>query len=148
MEMSTVWLIIEFLAVWGVPEKHGFPKDHGMAEKEAHLEILLHVPQAMKVDKESLKTTGAANKKELDASFGQFVSEMRLNWKVDDGQLVVVGVYVDDLLAAGTDTAAIESFFNHLKSLSIKELGVVSTFLAVRVAMDNAADTCLARRKR
>ena len=46
-------------------------------------------------------------------------------------------VYVDDLLATGTDTAAVERFFNQLGSLSIKDLGVVSKFIGMRVAMED-----------
>ena len=66
---------------------------------------------------------------------------MCLYWKVDDGQLVVVGVYVDDLLATRTDKAAVERFFNHLGSLSIKDLSVGSKFLGMRVAMEVTAAT-------
>uniref|UniRef100_A0AAV1UNM5 Reverse transcriptase Ty1/copia-type domain-containing protein n=1 Tax=Peronospora matthiolae TaxID=2874970 RepID=A0AAV1UNM5_9STRA len=62
---------------------------------------------------------------------------MCLYWKVDDGQLVVVGVGVDDLLATGTDTAAVDRFFNQLGSLSIKDLGVLSKFIGMRVAMED-----------
>ena len=106
------------------------------------------------MSEETLKIIGATNKKEvvlelhkslyglkkagrlwiqllharlLDADFSQCQSDICLYWKVDDGQLVVVGVYVDDLLATGADTAAVERFFNHLGSLSIKDLGVVSS---------------------
>ena len=46
-----------------------------------------------------------------------------------------MGVYVDDLLATGADTAAVERFFNQLGSLSIKDLDVVSKFLGMRVTM-------------
>uniref|UniRef100_A0AAV1VG86 Reverse transcriptase Ty1/copia-type domain-containing protein n=1 Tax=Peronospora matthiolae TaxID=2874970 RepID=A0AAV1VG86_9STRA len=54
-------------------------------------------------------------------------------WKRDGDDLVVVGVYVDDLLATGTSAAAVERFFASLASLSIKDLGRVSMFLGMRV---------------
>ena len=120
-------MILALSAIWGVPAKHGdIPNAYVKAKKEAHLEILLHVPQAMEVSEDTLKIIGAKSKKEvvlelhkslyglkqagrlwsqllharlLDAGFSQCVSDMCLYWKVDDGQLVVVGVYVDDLLA-------------------------------------------------
>lgn len=53
------------------------------------------------------------------------------------GQLIVVDVYVDDLLATGTDAAAAEQFFNKLGILSIKDLGAVSKFLCMCVAIDS-----------
>ena len=58
---------------------------------------------------------------------------MCLYWKVNEGQLAVVGVYVDELL----DTAAVDCFFTQLESLSIKDLGIVSKFLGKRVAIDD-----------
>ena len=54
-------------------------------------------------------------------------------WKRDGDDLVVVGVYVDDLLATGTSVAAVERVFEILSSLSIKDLGRVSKFLGMRV---------------
>ena len=78
----------------------------------------------------------------LNAGFSQFVSDMCLYWKVDDGQLVVVGVYEDDLLATGTDTAAVERVFSQLRSLYNKDLGVVSNFLKCASQLKTTAATC------
>ena len=47
------------------------------------------------------------------------MSDMCLYHKRDGDELVVVGVYVDDMLATGTSVAAVKSFFASLKSLSI-----------------------------
>ena len=142
------------------------------ADKESHLEILLHVPQAMDVDEATLKMLGATSKKELvlelrkslyglkqagrlwsqllhaklcSAGFTQCVADMCLYWKHDGKDTVVVGVYVDDLLATGTDAAAVDRFFASLASLSINDLGRVSKFLGMRVA---TAATFSARRRR
>uniref|UniRef100_A0AAV1TFY5 Reverse transcriptase Ty1/copia-type domain-containing protein n=1 Tax=Peronospora matthiolae TaxID=2874970 RepID=A0AAV1TFY5_9STRA len=49
--------------------------------------------------------------------------------------LFAVGVCVDDLLATGTRVAAIESFFEILASLSVKDLGHVHKFLGMRVEL-------------
>uniref|UniRef100_M4B3H5 Reverse transcriptase Ty1/copia-type domain-containing protein n=1 Tax=Hyaloperonospora arabidopsidis (strain Emoy2) TaxID=559515 RepID=M4B3H5_HYAAE len=62
---------------------------------------------------------------------------MCLYRKVDDGQLIFVGVCFNGLLAKGTDTAALDRFFTQLGSLSIKDLGIVSKFLGMRVAIDD-----------
>ena len=63
---------------------------------------------------------------------------MCLYYQVECGQLVIVGVYVDDLLATGMDAAAVDRFFVKLGSLSIKDLGTVSKFLGMRVTIDNS----------
>ena len=66
MEMSTVKVIPALAAIWGVTEKRGdIPNAYVKADKEAHLEILLHVPQAMEVSEDILKTLGATHKKDV-----------------------------------------------------------------------------------
>uniref|UniRef100_A0AAV1VA15 Reverse transcriptase Ty1/copia-type domain-containing protein n=1 Tax=Peronospora matthiolae TaxID=2874970 RepID=A0AAV1VA15_9STRA len=117
MDMSTLKVILALAAIWGVPAKHGdIPNAYVKADKEAHLAILLQVPQAMKIDQDALKMIGAPTKKEL----------------------VIVGVYVDDLLATGTDAAAVDRFFVKLGSLSIKDLGTFNKFLGMRVTIDTS----------
>ena len=120
----------------------------------------------MTIGQEALKMVGAATKKEvvlqlqkslyglkqagrlwsqllharlLEAGFRQCISDICLYYQVECGQLVIVGVYVDDLLATGTDAAAVDRFFVKLGSLSIKDLGTVSKFLGMRVTIDNSA---------
>ena len=61
------------------------------------------------------------------------VTDMCLYFRRDDGELVVVGVYVDDLLATGTSAAAVKKLFEGLKTLQIKDLGHVHKFLGMRV---------------
>ena len=60
----------------------------------------------------------------------------RVYWKHDDKDIVVVGVYVDDLLVIGTNVAAVDCFFKGLSSLSIKDLSQVSNFLGMRVVLN------------
>ena len=48
----------------------------------------------------------------------------------------VVGVYVDDLLVTGTEPSAVDSFFAHMECLSIKNMGVVSKFVGLRIQLD------------
>ena len=48
IDMSTVKVILALAAIWGVPAKHGdIPNAYVKADKEAHWEILLQVPQEM-----------------------------------------------------------------------------------------------------
>ena len=63
------------------------------------------------------------------------LSDMCLYHKREGGELVVVGVYADDLLVTGTSVAAVEYFFVSFASLSIKDLGYVNKFLGMRVEL-------------
>ena len=66
MDMSTVKVILALAVIWGVPVKHGdISNAYVKADKEAHLEILLQVPQAMTIGQDALKMVGAATKKEV-----------------------------------------------------------------------------------
>uniref|UniRef100_A0AAV1TQJ1 Reverse transcriptase Ty1/copia-type domain-containing protein n=1 Tax=Peronospora matthiolae TaxID=2874970 RepID=A0AAV1TQJ1_9STRA len=149
--------------VGGVPAKHSdIPNACVKAEKEAHLRIFLQMPRGMQVSEETLRTHGATSASELvlelrkslydlkqagrlwslllhaklvDAGFVRCESDMCFYWKREGADLVVVGVYVDDLLATGTSAAAVESLFESLASLSIKDLGQVSKFLGMRVQL-------------
>ena len=58
-------------------------------------------------------------------------------WKKDGKDLVIVGVYVDDLLVTGTDTADVDRFFAGLGSLAINDLGAVHKFLGMQVIMED-----------
>ncbi|CAI5725092.1 unnamed protein product [Peronospora effusa] len=62
---------------------------------------------------------------------------MCLYWKQDGSDLVVAEVYVDDLLATGTNAAAVDRYFTSLGNLFIKDLGHVNKFLGMRVAVDD-----------
>ena len=48
------------------------------------------------------------------------MSDMCLYWERDDKDIVVVGVYEDDLLVTGTKVVAVYCFFEGLSSLSIR----------------------------
>ena len=46
---------------------------------------------------------------------------MCLYWKRDGPDIVVVGVYVDEILTTGTSTAAVDRFFGTLASLFVRD---------------------------
>ena len=56
-----------------------------------------------------------------------------LYYKRDGGELVIVDVYVDELLATEMSVAAVESFFVRLASRSIKGLDHVNKIMGMRV---------------
>nr|CCA21478.1 AlNc14C124G6753 [Albugo laibachii Nc14] len=62
---------------------------------------------------------------------------MCLYWKKDGSDLAVVGIYVDYLLAKGTNAEAVELFFASLGGLFIENLGTVCEVLGLRVNVDN-----------
>uniref|UniRef100_A0AAV1T2Z2 Reverse transcriptase Ty1/copia-type domain-containing protein n=1 Tax=Peronospora matthiolae TaxID=2874970 RepID=A0AAV1T2Z2_9STRA len=161
MDLSTFKVILALAATCGVTAKHGdIPNAYVKADKEPHLRIYLQMPHGMPVSKETLRAQGVSNASELvlelrkslyrlkqagrlwiqllqsklsTAGFTRCLSDMCFYWKRDGDDLVVVGVYVDDLLATGTSAAAVERFFASLASLSVKDLGCVSKFLGMRV---------------
>ena len=163
MDISTVKVVLALAAFWGVPAKHGdIPNAYLKADKEAHLEICLQVPRRMDVSDDILRELGAANFGEVvhelrkslyglkqagrlwiqllharlkDAGLVRCVTDICLYFRHDDEELVVVGEYVDDLLAAGTSAAAVEKLFEGLAPLQIKDLGRVHKFLGMRVEL-------------
>uniref|UniRef100_A0AAV1TKU7 CCHC-type domain-containing protein n=1 Tax=Peronospora matthiolae TaxID=2874970 RepID=A0AAV1TKU7_9STRA len=67
------------------------------------------------------------------AGFTRCESDVCFYWEHDGDDLVVVGVYADNLQVTGTSAAAVERFFASLASLSIKDMKCVSKFLGMRV---------------
>ena len=61
-----------------------------------------------------------------------------LYYKQDCDTWTVVGVYVDDLLVTGTKQSAVDDFFVGLKTLSIKDIGVVKKFLGLWISLDDS----------
>ena len=71
----------------------------------------------------------------VDAGFVRCVTDMCLYFRRDYGELVVVGVYVDDWLATGKIAVALEKLFEGLKTLHIIDLGHMHKFLGMRVEL-------------
>ena len=56
------------------------------------------------------------------------MSDMCFYYKREDGDLTVVGVYVDDLLVTATNHTAVERLFMAMAPLSIRILGQCRNF--------------------
>ena len=164
-------VILALAATWKLPAKHGdIPNAYVKADEEAHLDIYLQTPQGMDVEYKTLKSLGAKRNNDLvlqlrkslygleqvgrlwsqllhtrltEAGFEQRVADMCLCHKQDGEDVGVVGVYVDDLLATGTSAVAVNNRFASLGLLSIKDLGRVSKFLGMRVALDDDGSSVL-----
>ncbi|POM72016.1 Integrase catalytic core protein [Phytophthora palmivora] len=159
--MSSVKLLLALARKWGVPAKHGdVPNAYVKADKEAELVIYIRVPQGMKISEEIRKKLGVVKDGELalelqkalyglkqagrlwsqllqkklqGAGFEQSLTDMCVYFRRKKGALVVVGVYVDDLLVTGTRQGEVDNFFGELSDLAVKDLGVASKFLGMRV---------------
>ena len=73
----------------------------------------------------------------VESNFKQCTTDMCSYVKQTDENVTVVGVYVDDLLVFGTTNEVVGQFFDDMKSLEIKDLGVVPKFLGLRVKLDD-----------
>ena len=65
--------------------------------------------------------------------FEQCKTDMCLYFKRLKKDLVIVGVYVDDLLVTASKPHLVDEFFRDMKVLQIKDLGIVNKFLGIRI---------------
>ncbi|GMF44998.1 unnamed protein product [Phytophthora fragariaefolia] len=146
IEMSSVKLILVLARKWRVPAKHGdVPNAYVKAKKEAELAIYIRIPQGMEVSDEIVRQLGATSVGELvlelekalyglkqagrlwnellhaklvAIGFAQSLTDMCVYFRRQEGAMLVVGVYVDDLLVTGTRQEAVVEFFSELTELS------------------------------
>nr|CCA24594.1 PREDICTED: copia proteinlike putative [Albugo laibachii Nc14] len=165
MELSTVKVLLILALRWGVPARHGdIPNAYVKEGKEQQLEIFLAIPQGMIVVESVLNKLGVDTKDKLalrlkkslyglkqagrlwsqlqhanlvDAGFTRCLTDMCLYLKHQDSETTIVGVYVDDLLVTVSKIILVREFFDEMRSLSIKDLGQVSKFLGMRVALND-----------
>ena len=77
------------------------------------------------------------HKKLVDIGFKQSLMDMCVYSRWTNAQVLVLGVYVDDLLVTGTDQSAVDGLFGDLGSLSIKDLGRARKFLGMPISYDD-----------
>ncbi|CAI5727355.1 unnamed protein product [Peronospora destructor] len=156
MDLGTVKIILVLSRRWNVPARHGdVPNAYVKAEKEEHLDIYMKIPKGMVLNDQELKIPGAKTANDLalllkkslyglkqagrlwsklfdsklrQGGFQQCTTDM-CRYKYKGKTCTVVGVYVDDLLVAGTEQSDVDEFFEEMSLLSIKDLGVVNKFL-------------------
>ena len=56
----------------------------------------------------------------------------------DKGELTIVGVFVDDLLATSSNQEKMKEAFNAMFVLSIKNMGQINKFLGMRMALKDS----------
>ncbi|OWY99238.1 putative mitochondrial protein [Phytophthora megakarya] len=121
IDMSNVKLIFALARKWRVLAKHGdVPNAYVNAEKEADLRIYIELPQGMEISEEIRRHMGVNSDDELALELRKALYDLK---QAGQGVLLIVGIYVDDLLVAGTQQVAVGSFFIDLAELSVKDLG-------------------------
>ncbi|KAG6580186.1 putative pol polyprotein [Phytophthora cinnamomi] len=146
---------------YNVPARYGdVPNTYVRDEKESDLETLLHVPQVMTVDTNTLADLGLANESEVtlrlckslhvpkqaghlwSLNIRKTLSKLGLVQSYTDCSMykrgngsdpTVGGVYVDDLPVTGTSVTNVDKFF---EDANVVDLGHVSKFLGTGVVYD------------
>ncbi|CAI5729482.1 unnamed protein product [Peronospora destructor] len=117
--------------------KHGdVPAACVKAMTEEEYDILLYVPDGMKVPSNLLQKLGV--KTLLELNFVQCITDTCIFYKVDSGGTTVIGTYVDDLLVTATSTGRVDAFFDDMQALELKDLGEAAKFLGMQVEPDGA----------
>ncbi|KAG2927782.1 hypothetical protein PC110_g1843 [Phytophthora cactorum] len=158
-------VILAVSIIWGVPARHGdVPSVYVKADKEAELEILLHIPQGMEIAVELLRKLGVKDKRQLalrlkkglyglkqsgrlwnlmlheillSLGFRQCYTDSCLYIKDETDGKTLVGIYVDDVLGTGTSVQKVDEFFEDMKVVELKDLGVVTKFLGIAFDYDD-----------
>jgi hypothetical protein len=166
MEMQpTVMTIFVLGIMWGVtPEAGDIPNAYPRAQVEDWLKVHLYLPKGTKLTSEELNKLGVQNEKQVTLklkkslyglkqagrlwndmlneflvnklSFQRCKTDRCMYVKVVGPDIIVVGIYVDDILATGTRKQVVDDFFEDAKQMEIKYLGKVNKFLGIRVSQD------------
>jgi hypothetical protein len=75
------------------------------------------------------------HKKLIELGFSQCKTDLCLYYKRMGQDIILVGVYVDDLLSTATQTSLVKEFFDEMKTLDVKDLGTVAKFLGIRLEL-------------
>ena len=175
MELSTVKVVLVHARKWGVPASHGdIPNAYVKTDKEVHVDIYLRIPQDMMILGEDMQKLGADTRSQIalrlkkslhglkqagrlwsqllhgkleDAGFTRCTTDMCLYYKRLGNDMIVVGVYVDDLLVTASLSKLVEDFYAAIGTLSFKDLGEASKFLGMRVELSDGMVTSLISRR-
>jgi len=157
LDLATMRLILALSVIWGYPARHGdIPAAYTRAAIETQNDIYMYPPHGMSLTSEERSAGGEVPVLKLQRSlyglkqagrlwnnllheelirlgYSRCMTDLCLYFKRFDKDIAVVGIYVDDLLAAATNGELIDDLFSKLKSLEVKDLGIVQKFLGMRV---------------
>ena len=162
--MSTFKVILVFVRRWEVPARHkDISNTYVKADTQKDTEIYLGIPQVMGIPDSVLTNFKVGNKKNLalqllkslyglkqagrlwsqllhnkfeEAEFSRCTTDMCIYYKSMGNDMIVVGVYVDDVLVTATTAALVQDFFISMGSLLIEDLGDVRKFLVMRIKLN------------
>ncbi|MCP4569438.1 MAG: hypothetical protein GY841_17825, partial [FCB group bacterium] len=161
MEVQLLPLFLKLAIMWGTKVHQGdVPNAYVKADCEQGYTIYMKIPKGMnemnckqlnelkqrngrtvlKLKKSlyGLKQAGRMWNNMLDEElkklgFRRSMVERCLYFRTRNEKLIIVGIYVDDVIAVSPDDNESKWVFNELKSMEIKYLGEVDKFLGIRV---------------
>ncbi|CEG45564.1 FOG: Transposon-encoded proteins with TYA, reverse transcriptase, integrase domains in various combinations [Plasmopara halstedii] len=159
--MITAKVISAMAQHWKLPARHGdVPNAYVKASAEEEFPIYIKTPQGMEIRDQVLKELGVNSTNEIillllqslyglkqagrlwnrllstkltDLGLKQSIVEPCLFYRKDGREILLVGIYVDELLVTGTNDDLVNKLFESLKILQIKDLGEVNKFLGTRI---------------
>jgi hypothetical protein len=164
LDMTSGKVILAIARIWRVRARHyDVPSAYVKAHKEADFEIYLRVPEGMVFSAQELQNHGVQDPDDLclrlvkslyglkqagrlwnkllhetltKIGFVQSVTDACVYCKTTHEGTVVVGTYVDDLLATATHERLLDEFGRDMAVLELKDLGPVENFLGMRIHYD------------
>jgi hypothetical protein len=162
VDMTVIKLLLAIAATWNVDAIHAdAPNAYVQAELGDDYDLYMELPRGMRLTREmlidskvdrgddvvlkrrkslyELKQGGrlwgeVLNEKLEGAGFTRCVTDMCLYHKWMKNEVILVGVYVDDLLIASTQVELVSKLFEDLEELLLKSLGPVTKFLGMNIA--------------
>jgi hypothetical protein len=170
MDMTTARIIFAFGVLWGNPPRHGdIPVAYTRASPEDDLEIYMYPPQGMTFSEEEVRSGGnrpilkllknlyglkqagrlwhqMLDKKLRELKYSQSSVDMCLYYLKLKNEIILVGIYVDDLLVTSNNVKLIDVFFEQMKAFDVKDLGEVEKFLGIKVESETARGYSLSQK--
>ncbi|DAZ96841.1 TPA: hypothetical protein N0F65_008272, partial [Lagenidium giganteum] len=153
MGMNTALTLLALAQFWDTdPLQGNVPNAYPRARKEDEFETIM---EGVTLTVEELKELGVESQSKVVLSLEQSLYGLKQAGSLWDELLdkklkeagyercatdmcvyvkIIVGTYVDDFLVVSTKPDLAAQFFEDLKELEVKNLGVVATFLGMRVA--------------
>jgi hypothetical protein len=150
-------MILALSVIWLCPARHGdIPAAYTKAAIESDSDIYVYPPNGTTLTEDEriaggntpvlkmqrsfygLKQAGRLwnnllHEELLNIGYIRCKTDLCLYYKRKERDIAIVGVYVDDLLATATSSKLVEDLFASLKTIEVKDLGVVCKFLGMRI---------------
>jgi hypothetical protein len=81
-----------------------------------------------------------------ELNYKQSSVDMSLYYKVMNTTLILVGAYVDDLLVTSNNAKMVNEFFEQMKTFDVKDLGIASKFLGIKIEHETQNSCSMSQR--